>query len=66
MVANKTIIRVMGWFSPLMREMVEMNYLFRTSVILDDSAIHGLLGEVHKTSYADGIRETLRQMKAKA
>jgi len=65
MVASKTIIRVMGWFSPLMREMVEMNYLFRTSVILDDSAIHGLLGEVHKTSYADGIRETLRQMKAK-
>ena len=63
-VANKTMLRVMGLFSPLMREMVEMNYLFETSVIMDDSAIHSLLGNIKKTSYDDGIRETLRQMNA--
>jgi nucleoside-diphosphate-sugar epimerase len=59
-VANKTILRVMGLFNPLMREMVEMNYLFQTPVIMDDSAIHGLLGNIHKTTYETGIRETLR------
>jgi nucleoside-diphosphate-sugar epimerase len=63
-VANRTILRIMGLFNPLMREMVEMNYLFQTPVIMDDSAIHGLLGSVHKTSYEDGIRETLRLMRA--
>jgi len=63
-VANKTMLRVMGLFSPLMREMVEMNYLFETSVIMDDSAIHGLLGNIKKTSYEDGIRQTLNRMKS--
>jgi nucleoside-diphosphate-sugar epimerase len=66
MVANKTMLRVMGLFSPLMREMVEMNYLFETAVIMDDSAIHGLLPGIKKTSYEDGIRETLRLMRASA
>jgi nucleoside-diphosphate-sugar epimerase len=64
MVANKTMLRVLGLFSPLMREMVEMNYLFETPVLLDDSAIHGLLGNIKKTSYNDGIRDTLRLMRA--
>ena len=27
---------------------------------MDDSALHGLLGDIHKTSYEEGIRETLR------
>jgi len=65
-VANKTLLRVMGLFSPLMREMVEMNYLFETSVILDDSALHALLGGIRKTPYDDGIRETLQRMKPPA
>ena len=65
-VANKTMLRVMGLFSPLMREMVEMNYLFETSVIMDDTAIHGLLGNIKKTSYEDGIRETLRIMRTQS
>jgi len=63
-VAGKTMLRIMGLFSPLMREMVEMNYLFQTAVIMDDSAIHGLLGNIKKTSYEEGIRETLRIMRA--
>jgi len=63
-VANKTMLRVMGLFNPLMRELVEMNYLFTTSVIMDDSAIHQLLGSIQKTRYPDGIRETLNGMRA--
>jgi nucleoside-diphosphate-sugar epimerase len=62
-VANTTVLRVMGLFNPLMRELVEMNYLFQTPIVMDDSALRALLGNLHKTSYEDGIRETLRQMK---
>jgi len=49
---------VVGLFKPVMRELVEMHYLQTTPVLMDDSALHQLLGEVHKTSYADGIRAT--------
>ncbi|HYL39484.1 MAG TPA: NAD-dependent epimerase/dehydratase family protein [Bryobacteraceae bacterium] len=63
-VANKTMLRVLGLFSPLMRELVEMHYLFKTPVIMDDSAIHRLLTKIKKTPYEEGIRETLRRMKA--
>ena len=62
MVVNKSMLRVLGLFNPLMRELVEMNYLLTTPVIMDDSALHSLLGNVHKTSYEEGIRETLRRM----
>jgi nucleoside-diphosphate-sugar epimerase len=65
-VAGKTMLRVLGLFNPLLREVVEMHYLFATGVIMDDSALRGLLGEVHKTSYDDGIRETLRAMRAQS
>jgi len=65
-VANKTMLRVLGLFNPLMRELVEMHYLFETPVIMDDSALRGLLGDVRKTSYQDGIRQTLDAMRAGA
>jgi nucleoside-diphosphate-sugar epimerase len=64
--ANKTTLRVLGLFNPLLREVVEMHYLFETGVIMDDSALRGLLGNIHKTSYEEGIRETLRLMKPQA
>src|SRR5215813_5988628 len=63
-VAGKTMLRVMGLFNPLMRELVEMSYLHSTPVVLDDTAIQKLLGPVKKTSYDEGIRRTLEQMRA--
>jgi nucleoside-diphosphate-sugar epimerase len=65
-VAGKTALRVMGLFSPLMRELVEMNYLQTNPVILDDSGLQNLLGPLQKTSYDDGIRRTLEAMRASA
>lgn len=62
-VAGKTTLRVMGLFNPLMRELVEMNYLQTDPVVLDDSALQKLLGPVKKTSYQDGIRKTLEVMR---
>jgi hypothetical protein len=36
--------------------MVEMNYLQTSPLVLDDSALCGLLGEIRKISYDEGIR----------
>jgi hypothetical protein len=58
------MLRLLGLFNPLLREVVEMHYLCTTPVIMDDSALHSLLGTVRKTSYDDGIRETLRLMRS--
>jgi hypothetical protein len=58
-VAGKAVLRLLGLFKPMMREMVEMNYLLTEPVIMDDTALHGLLGPIRKTSYADGIRQSL-------
>ena len=64
LVAGKTTMRLMGLFNPLMREMVEMNYLQTSPVVLDDSALRGLLGEVKKTPYDEGIRQCVEAAKA--
>jgi nucleoside-diphosphate-sugar epimerase len=56
MVVSKPMLRVLGLFNPILREMVEMNYLMSEPVVLDDSALHGLIGPIKKTSYDEGIR----------
>jgi nucleoside-diphosphate-sugar epimerase len=56
MVAGKTMLRVLGLFDPLMRELVEMNYLMTEPVVLDDSALTKLIGPIVKTPYREGIR----------
>jgi nucleoside-diphosphate-sugar epimerase len=64
-VAGKMMLRLLGLFNPMMRELIEMNYLLTTPVILDDSAIHKLLGPIHKTPYEEGLRlsiEAARQL----
>ena len=58
-VAGKTMLRVLGLFNRMIREMVEMNYLLTEPLIMDDSALQRLIGPIRKTSYAEGIRQTL-------
>lgn len=55
MVAGRTLLRLAGLFDPLMRELVEMNYLMTTPVVFDDSALQRLIGPIAKTSYDEGI-----------
>lgn len=57
--AGRTLLRMMGWFNPIARELPEMLYLQETPVLLDDEKLVSRLGEVHKTSYDEGIRQTL-------
>lgn len=63
-VAGKTTLRLMGLFNPLMREMVEMNYLQTSPLVLDDSALRALLGEIKTTPYDDGIRQCVEAARA--
>ena len=62
-VAGKTLLRVMGLFNPLMREMVEMHYLQTDPVLMDDSRLEKLLAGLRRTSYDEGVRLTLEAMK---
>jgi nucleoside-diphosphate-sugar epimerase len=64
MVANKTMLRLIGIFNPLMRELVEMNYLIAEPLVLDDSALTGLIGPIAKTSYDDGVRGVVASLRA--
>lgn len=59
-VAGKTLLRLIGLFNPMMREMVEMHYLLTDPVIMDDSRLQRLIGPVAKTSYEEGLRRTLQ------
>jgi nucleoside-diphosphate-sugar epimerase len=61
--AGRNLLRVLGWFNPLMRELPEMLYLQETPVLLDDQKLRHKLGEVHKTSYDEGIRQTFEWMR---
>ncbi|MDE3156495.1 MAG: NAD(P)H-binding protein [Acidobacteriota bacterium] len=64
-VASPGMVRLMGWVSPMMRELVEMSYLQTHPVLLDDSKLHALLGTVPKTPYEDGIRRTIDHLRVR-
>ena len=62
-VAGKTMLRIIGLFNPMMREMVEMHYLLTEPVIMDDARLQRLIGPLAKTSYEEGLRRTLQAQK---
>ena len=57
--AGKMMLRLMGLFNPLFRELAEMHYLMADPLIVDDTALEKLIGPIHKTPYADGVRQAL-------
>jgi len=61
--AGKLLLRIAGWFNPEIREVIEMLYLQETPVILDDSKLAAKLGELKKTPYDEGIRQTVEFLK---
>jgi nucleoside-diphosphate-sugar epimerase len=63
-VAGKTMLRLLGVFNPLLREMVEMHYLLTDPVLMDDSALQDLIGPIRKTSYPDGVKQCLAALRA--
>jgi len=61
---SRTKLKIAGLVDPLVKELVEMQYLAETPVILDDSRLKKTLGAVQKTSYKEGIQKTLAWMRA--
>lgn len=66
MIVGKSMLRLLGLFNPLMRELVEMNYLMTEPLVLDDSALTRLIGPIAKTSYEEGIRHSFNAARAAA
>ncbi len=61
---GRTLLKIMGWFNPLYKEVIEMLYLEETPVILDDSKLLAKFPHTGKTPYDEGIRRTLDWMRA--
>ena len=59
------MLRVIGLFQPIMRELVEMNYLLTDPFIMDDSALRALLGNVKTTPLEEGLRQSLEAARRK-
>ncbi len=64
-VAGKFLLRLMGLFNPLFREIAEMYYLMTDPLIVNDAALTRLLDGIHKTSYRDGIAQCVAAAKRK-
>jgi len=60
---GRGLLKIMGWFNPLYRELLEMLYLTETPVLLDDAKLRAKFSAVRKTSYDDGIRQTIEWMR---
>jgi nucleoside-diphosphate-sugar epimerase len=63
-VAGKPMLRALGLFNPVLRELVEMHYLLTDPVVLDDTALQTLIGPIRKTSYEEGIIQSLAAARA--
>ena len=64
-VAGPKMLKVMGLFSELMRELSEMSYLQTNPLLLDDRKLTKVLPELKKTTYAEGIRRTVEAYAAR-
>jgi nucleoside-diphosphate-sugar epimerase len=60
---SKNMIRLIGLFNANMREVVEMFYLFEEPVVLDGQKYETMIGPLPRTSYKDGLRQTIDFMK---
>ena len=58
-VATKLIVRIMGIFIPIMREMIEMMYQYDREYVFDSSKFETRF-RLKPTSYQDGIKEIVR------
>ena len=57
--AGKPMLRALGLFNPMLRELAEKHYQLTDPVVLDDTALQSLIGPTQKTSYEEGIAQSL-------
>lgn len=63
---SKKMIQFLGIFNSQMREAVEMYYLNEEPVVLNGEKYEKLIGPVPRTSYREGLIETVEYMKSHA
>lgn len=63
-IAGKTMLRLIGLFRPVIQEFVEMHYLQTNPLIMGNSALQQLIGSIRKTSYSEGVRQTLAALQS--
>ncbi|MFC6603742.1 SDR family NAD(P)-dependent oxidoreductase [Ectobacillus funiculus] len=61
---TKGMIRFLGLFNANMREVVEMLYLTEEPVVLSGEKYERIIGKLPRTSYEEGLRQTIAYMKA--
>ncbi|MCJ7842530.1 SDR family NAD(P)-dependent oxidoreductase [Lederbergia sp. NSJ-179] len=61
---TKGMIKLLGLFDPTMREVVEMFYLNEDPVVLDGTKYNREIGPLPRTSYQEGIKQTMEYMAA--
>jgi nucleoside-diphosphate-sugar epimerase len=59
MAVPKYLVRIMGLFQPVMKEMVEMMYQYDRDYVFDSSKFEKVF-DFSPTSYIDGIKETIQ------
>jgi nucleoside-diphosphate-sugar epimerase len=59
-VAPKWLVRMMGLFVPIMKEMVEMMYQYDRDYVFDSSKFERYF-DFTPTSYLDGIKEIVKK-----
>ncbi|GAB4037451.1 NAD(P)H-binding protein [Spirosoma gilvum] len=56
---SRLIIRLLGLFMPVLREVKEMLYLYENTIILDDSKVRALFPDFQPTPMKQALTETL-------
>jgi hypothetical protein len=57
------MLQMLGIWDPMMREMVELYYLFEHPFILSGQQYEKEIGAIPKTPYPEGIRTTLEWLR---
>lgn len=60
---TKNMVRFLGLFNANMREVVEMFYLNEDPVVLNGEKYEKMIGPVPRTSYEEGLKQTIDYMK---
>jgi nucleoside-diphosphate-sugar epimerase len=53
------LLKVMGWFNPVLREVVKMRYLFENPMALEDPKLEALLGRGFDTPFEAAVGATV-------
>jgi nucleoside-diphosphate-sugar epimerase len=61
--ASRTIVKILGLFNPIMKEFVEMLYQYDRDYVFDSSKFEKMFN-INPTSYADGIKQIVKQSAA--